>query len=140
MDNRGLEHVIISMTDSLAGSPGQWRFKVGDMWMMCMTDAKQNRMRIMTPIIDVADMHDGELEKCMEANFRSVLDVKYCIADGILWSAYIHPLKELSPGQIEDAIKQVYIASATYGSIYTSSDLYFPKKKEPQVQRGDSKS
>jgi len=140
MDNKGIEKVIISMTDSIAGSPGQWSFKVGDMWMMCITDAKHNRMRIITPIIDIDEMNDGELEKCMEANYHSALDVKYCIADGILWSAFIHPLKELSNGQIEDAIKQVYTASATFGTIYTSTNLVFPERKQPGVQKGDSKS
>ena len=140
MDNQGLERVIISMTDSIAGSPGQWRFKVGDMWMMCVTDANHNRMRIITPIIDIDQMNDGELKKCMEANFHSALDVKYCISDGLLWSAFIHPLKELSPKQVEDAIKQVYTASATFGTIYTSTDLVFPGKKQPTVQKGDSKS
>ncbi len=140
MDNKGLEKVIISMTDSIAGSPGQWRFKVGDMWMMCVSDINHNRMRIITPIIDVSEMNDGELEKCMEANFHSALDVKYCISDGILWSAFIHPLKALNPKQVEDAIKQVYTASATFGTIYTSTELVFPGKKQPAVQQGDSKS
>ena len=140
MDNKGLEKVIISMTDSIAGSPGQWRFKVGDMWMMCVTDANHNRMRIITPIIDIDEMNDGELEKCMEANFHSALDVKYCISDGVLWSAFIHPMKELSPKQVEDAIKQVYTASATFGTIYTSTDLVFPAKRQPAIQKGDSKS
>jgi len=140
MNNKGIEKVIISMTDSIAGSPGKWSFKVGDMWMMCLTDSKHNRMRIITPIIDVAEMNDGELQKCMEANFHSALDVKYCIADGILWSAYIHPLKELNPMQIEDAIKQVYTASATYGTIYTSTELVFPGKKESTSEKEDSKS
>lgn len=140
MENKGIEKVIISMTDSIAGSPGAWSFKVGDMWMMCVTDANHNRMRIITPIIDIDEMNDGELEKCMEANFHSALDVKYCISDGILWSAFIHPLKELSPKQIEDAIQQVYTASATFGTIYTSTDLVFPGKKQPAVQKGESKS
>lgn len=139
MDNPALEKIIISMSDSLTGSPGRWHFKVGDMWLMCITDSEFNRMRIITPIIEVEKMESGELRKCMEANFHSVLDAKYCIADGLLWSAFIHPLKELSSDQIKDAIKQVYSASATFGTIYTSTDLIFPTESPPP-KKGSSKS
>ena len=131
MDNPQLEKVILSMSDSLSGSPGQWRFKIGEMWLMCITDESFNRMRIITPIIEVNKMESGEMQKCMSANFHSALDVKYCIAEGLLWSAFIHPLKELTPHQIKDAIKQVYTASATFGTTFNSTDLIFPTEPAP---------
>ncbi|MBT8220229.1 MAG: YbjN domain-containing protein [Bacteroidia bacterium] len=139
MDNPQLEKVLLSMSDSLSGSPGQWRFKIGEMWLMCITDESFNRMRIITPIIEVGKMESGEMEKCMSANFHSALDVKYCIAEGLLWSAYIHPLKELTPDQIKDAIKQVYTASMTFGTTYNSTDLVFPTEVPPP-KKGTSKS
>jgi len=139
MSNAQLEEIISTVGDSLSGDYGQWRFKVGDMWMICLTDAEYNRMRIITPIIAVNDMNEDEMEKCMKANFHTALDVKYCISDGILWSAFIHPLKELSDDQIVDAIKQVYSASSTFGTIYTSTRLVFPGKKAASTVR-ESKS
>lgn len=140
MNNASLKEIISTVADSLAGEDGQWRFKIGEMWMVCFTDSSHNRMRIITPIIEVAEMHGDEMEKCMTANFHTALDVKYCIADGILWSAFIHPLKELSYKQVLDALGQVFSASSTFGTNYTSTELIFPSKKPKPVPKKQSKS
>lgn len=135
MTQNKLFSIIETMADSIGGGQGQWSFKVGEMWLMCLTDTNHDRMRIITPIIEVAEMESGEMERCLQANFHSALDVKYCIADGILWSAFIHPLSALNPDQVEDAIKQVFVASATYGTLYSSSELVFPGDSQPAPEK-----
>lgn len=129
MNNENLEKILYTLSDSLAGSQGQWFFTAAGREMLCLTDENANRMRIITPIIAVEDLEPGQLEACMEANFHSALDVRYALSEGTLWVAYIHPLRELTKRQAIDAVTQVYNAAETFGTTYNSTDLVFPKSQ-----------
>ena len=118
------------MSDTMAGENGAWEFLVGDVKMICLTDETHNRMRIIAPIAEMKDITEEEISAAMEANFHSALDVRYAISDQIMWSAFIHPLRELSKNQVIDAISQVYSSTLTFGSAYTSTDLVFPNSNE----------
>jgi len=130
MNNEQLEKILYVMSDTIRGQNGQWELIVNELPMLCFTDERNNRMRIICPIKEVKDVTYEEREKCLEANFHSALDVRYAMAEGYMWSAFIHPLKELTKDQVIDAIQQVYVAALTYGDIYTSTDLTFPKSKQ----------
>ncbi len=134
MDNEKLERIIYTMSDTLAGQAGQWKFLIGELPMFCLTDELHNRMRIISPITDVSELGQDELRKCMEANFHSALDVRYSISEGVLWVAYIHPLRELTKDQVIDAVSQVYSAVATFGDTYSSSSLSFPTNDENKTR------
>lgn len=102
-----------------------------------MTDENANRMRIISPIVEVFKLDEKELNNALTANFHTALDVKYAISDEILWSVFIHPLKELSEQQVINAISQVFQANATFGSTYSSTNLVFPgnlPKEEKEVK------
>ncbi len=138
MDNKTLEKAIYIVADSVKGTAGNWQFAVRDRLLICITDKNNNRMRIMTPIIEQKKLAYTDLLKLMEANFHTALDVKYAITNGVLWSVFIHPLKELSKEQVLRAIEQVYTAAHTYGSTYNSTGLTFPnskKEEEEQVKK-----
>lgn len=109
-----------------------WQFLMIETPMICITDENNNRMRIVAPIKKVEEMEEGELTKCMEANFHTALDVKYAISEGVVWSVFIHPLKELSNNQVVDALTQVRAAAQTYGRDYNSTDLVFPKSEKKE--------
>jgi len=134
MDNSALEKVIYVVADSVKGQAGNWQFAVRDRLLICISDTNNNRMRIMTPIIEQKKLAYTDMLKLMEANFHTALDVKYAITDGFLWSVFIHPLKELSKEQVLRAIEQVYTAAHTYGSSYNSTGLTFPNRKEEDKQ------
>ncbi len=84
----------------------------------------------MTPIIEQKKLAYTDILKLMESNFDTALYVKYAISDGLLWSVFIHPLRELSRDQLIDGILQVYTAAHTYGITYNSTSLNFPNRKE----------
>ncbi|MCI4667079.1 MAG: hypothetical protein MRZ79_02890 [Bacteroidia bacterium] len=126
MNNSSLEKVLTQQADSLAGSSGQWQILVKDLMIYVLTDEANNRMRMIAPIIYEEDLTDEMKTKALIANFHTALDVKYAISEGVVWTAYIHPLKELSESQVVDAVKQVYQATATFGYTYSSTDLVFP--------------
>ncbi len=134
-----LKEILTSVSDSIQGNNRQWSFSIKDIGFICVTDSVHNRMRIISPIAEAEKLTSDLKSAALVANFHSALDVKYAIADNILWSAFIHPLKELSEAQIRDAIRQVYSANVTFGTTFSSTNLMFPgskkekKKKTPPV-------
>lgn len=138
MNNEKMGTILESVADSIQGNNGQWQFKVKDVLFMCITDTKHNRMRIISPITEAKQLDDKLKSAALVANFHSALDVKYAIADDILWSVFIHPLKELSEDQVRDAVKQVFAANVTFGTTFSSTDLVFPggsQKKEKKKKK-----
>lgn len=106
--------------------------------IFCIYDEKANRMRIITPIVKRGEVSEKEILNALVANFHSALDVKYALSDEIIWSVFTHPLRELSDHQVLDALDQVYLASATFGSSYSSTTMVFPgntKKKEEKYTK-----
>jgi len=133
MTNESLEKILYVLSDSIQGQTGQWKFKINNRIFICITDQNHNRMRIITPIIEQDKLAYTELVRVLSANFHTVLDVKYALSDEILWSVFIHPLKELSKNQVISAVEQVYAAAATYGTTYTSTNLVFPGVKSQET-------
>lgn len=133
MNNQKLYEIIERVADTVMGQEGRWQFAVKESVMMCLTDESHNRMRIVSPIADVEKLDEELLKNALVANFHTALDVKYAISDEIIWSVFIHPLKELTEAQVEDAISQVYYAKETFGFTFSSTELVFPgntKKKD----------
>lgn len=131
MDNDKLGKILYVIADSIRGQSGNWNFMIKGRQFICLTDAYHNRMRIVSPIIEQDKLSYPDLIKSLTANFHTVLDVKYALSDDILWSVFIHPLKQLTKDQVINAVEQVFAAAATYGTIYTSTSLtYSGSKKE----------
>ena len=140
MDNEKMGKILESVSDSIQGQNGQWQFKVKEVLFMCITDTNHNRMRIISPITEAKRLTEDLKSAALVANFHTALDVKYAIADDVLWSVFIHPLKELTEAQVKDAVKQVYAANITFGTTFSSTDLVFPgsqsKEKEIKKKKG----
>ncbi len=135
MNNQKLGAIIYTLSDDIEGGEGHWQFKIDSLVFICITDELHNRMRIIAPIAEEASITQEQMKRCMQANFHSALDVKYCISDGILWSAFIHPLQELTKDQVLSAISQVYSAALTYGTVYSSGSLSFPTQEERDAKK-----
>ncbi len=125
MNNIELGEIITSVSDSIQGDSGRWQFMIKNTPFFCITDETNNRMRIISPIVESNKLDDELKTNALAANFHTALDVKYAISEGILWSVFIHPLKELTEMQVKDAISQVFFASRTFGTTYSSTDLIY---------------
>lgn len=140
MNNEKMGTILESVSDSIQGQNGQWQFKVKDILLMCITDTKHNRMRIISPITEAKRLDDKLKSAALVADFHTALDVKYAIADDVLWSVYIHPLKELTEAQVRDAVSQVYAANITFGTTFSSTDLVFPGSQKKEETKKKKKS
>ena len=125
MNNTQLEDILAIESDSIIGLQGRWQLTYKEVPMLVITDEKNDRMRIMTPVVETSKLTKEVLSLCLEANYHSVLDAKYAIADAVLWSVYIHPLSPLTKSQVQSALSQVYYASQTFGTTFTSTGLIF---------------
>ncbi len=132
MNNKKIGEILENIADSIQGQNGQWQFKIKETIFMCVTDTKHNRMRIISPITEAKRLDEKLKSAALVANFHTALDVKYAVADDILWSVFIHPLKELTEAQVKDAVKQVYSANITFGTTFSSTDLVFPGSQKAQ--------
>lgn len=133
MTSNNLKALITQVADTVQANGNSIQFAYKETVLICVFDENANRMRIITPIIKKENLEEEQLLNALVANFHSALDVKYALSDEIIWSVFIHPLKELSDHQVLDAIDQVYSAAMTFGSSYSSTTLVFPgntKKKE----------
>ena len=136
MNPEQLETILTEATDTLQHSGNSMRMMYKDRLLICIYDVAANRMRIISPIAGREEVGEKELLNAMVANFHSALDVKYALSDEIIWSVFTHPLKELSPHQVKDAVYQVFSAAATFGSSYSSTSMMFPgntQKKEKKI-------
>ena len=124
--------------DTLKTNGNSYQFLIDDTMLICVYDENANRMRIISPIVEREKIGEEEILNAMVANFHSALDVKYALSDEIIWSVFVHPLRELSDEQVIDAVKQVYTAARTFGGSYSSTNLVFPgntKKKEKTLPK-----
>ena len=137
-NNATLDRLITKVADTVAGQAGNWQFAINERLLICITDEKNNRMRIISPITEFKNLDDTEIKNALIANFHTALDVKYAIADDILWSVFIHPLAELQEAQFLDAIQQVYNAAETFGTSYSSTHLVFPGSQKDAEERPKS--
>ena len=96
--------------------------------IVVMTDERANRMRIMMPIrpFDTQNVDDLQLAViALHANYDRALDARYAVQEGMLWSAFIHPLSSLTPTDLDSAIKQVIALRDNTGTSYSSGAFIF---------------
>jgi hypothetical protein len=127
------------VADTLQNSDNAFQFRYRGKLLICVYDEDANRMRIMAPVVERAEVGEEEILNAMVANYHTALDVRYALSDEIIWSVYLHPLRSLGKAQLKDAISQVYKAVATFGSTYSSSDLVFPGNSRKKEKPGTSK-
>ena len=92
-------------------------------------------MRFIAPIAQADKLSEEHITRSMEANFHTALDARYAISDGVLWSCFIHPLKELAEDQALDALKQVYSCAKTFGTTYSGGSLSFLTNEDRQARK-----
>ena len=125
MDNNHLDELISRIDPNPKGQKGYWQIEYNNIPIYIITSEKANRMRIISPIRSSEDLGKNKLYRMMQANFDSALDARYSIAKGKLWSAFIHPLTELTDEQFFSGLAQTITLVKSYGKSYSSGALVF---------------
>ena len=126
MNNKRIDQIIREYAGELEEAElGYWKFSYDGQYLLIVTDENHNRMRVISPVVLIDEVSNELLFKCMEANFDRALDARYAISGEYLWSAFIHPLAELTDDQLIDALNQVVTLAKNFGMTFTSSELRF---------------
>ncbi|MCB0547278.1 MAG: hypothetical protein KDD19_06780 [Phaeodactylibacter sp.] len=130
MDNKRMQKIFEKESIQVEGEPGAWMAYFKDYILLVITDEPNNRMRVFTPIIEEEAASPAQMSRMLKANFHSALDAKYSVYEGFVVSVFTHPLKELTEGQLLDALSQVAKLAETFGTTYSSTGLIFDKEEE----------
>jgi len=134
MTQERMAEIVAYVAGDLEGPINNIQFVFNEVPMALLSDAKNNRMRIIAPITQVENLTEAHLQATLVSNFHLALDARYAIGQGVLYAMYIHPLKELTDQQLESAISQVSTLRSTFGTNYTSGALTFgaqnPKEED----------
>lgn len=129
-----MEAIVKGLASESEGEKGRVKFVYQNVQMFLISDPVNNRMRIFAPIAKYSDLDKAHIDAAMISNFSLALDARYGVRDGVLFSAYIHPLKELQEEQVKSAVRQVSSLAFTFGTKYTSGEMAFGvKRKEKSV-------
>ena len=135
MNNARMHDLLLRIDPDLKGQLGSWLLKYESLQVQVITDENADRMRVIVPIDKIENVDREEFIRLMQANFDSVLDARYSVANGVLWSAFIHPLSILSDEEFISGLAQAITAAATYGSTYSSGALIFRGGDSDEQQR-----
>ena len=125
MNNERLGALILRIDENADGRPGFWRATVAGRVVTVITDENADRMRIISPVARAEDLDAALMFRMLQANFDTALDARYSIAQGILWSLYLHPLDALSDEQFLTGVGQVVNLAASFGTTFSSGGLSF---------------
>ena len=100
-------------------------FNVDGLQLQMVFDSTADRMRVMIPIAASYDLSDEQLERLMQANFDSALDARYAIAQGAVWSVFLHRLSSLPTEDFASGIAQTVSLVRTYGTTFQSGAAVF---------------
>jgi hypothetical protein len=122
--------VILEVSDDVLIEGNLVHFTFNDVDMILIYDERADRMRIMSPIIPITELNEDILVRALQANFSSVLDVRYAISGETLWSAFLYPTSQLTRLMVLSALQQVSTARIPFGSEYSSGAGHFGIRPE----------
>lgn len=125
MTQAKMEKIVKQMSTKSVGEKGLVEFDYQGVVMMLISDVAHDRMRIIAQIKQFEKVTEAQKDAMLEANFHTALDARYAVRQGILYSAYIHPLSDLTEKELKSALHQVSTLALTFGGTYTSGSLTF---------------
>lgn len=125
MDNATLDIIIRRIDPDVKGGNGYWEMRYEGAAALVVTDQTANRMRIIAQVAVVEGLDQDTLFRVLQANFDTALDARFAIANGILWSAFIHPLGSLDEAEFISGFAQTVTLARNFGVSYSSGALRF---------------
>ena len=100
-------------------------FTIDDTEVTLVFDINADRMRLFSQIAPSDGLSGPQLRRLMQANFDTALDARYAVAQGQLWSTFIHRLTSLTQDDFVSALAQTVTLVKTYGTTYSSGAMSF---------------
>ena len=120
-----MAEILTAIDENATVEPGGMTLTIASVPVTVIVDPRANRMRVLVPISSTQGLAEDDLMRLLQANFDTALDARYAVANGRLWSTFIHPLAELETEQLISGLAQTVTLAQTYGDTYTSGALSF---------------
>lgn len=120
-----LDRLIRGIDEKVQREGAQWRFTFAEHTLLAVADGQANRMRVMVPVTKADALTREALYRTLQADFDAALDARYAIANGLIWSVFLHPLGSLHDDDFLSGVAQVITAARTFGTTYSSGSLVF---------------
>lgn len=121
MTQHQLRDLVIAKGESVRAISNVVQFKYEEVDMILIVDPLSDRMRIIAPIMLYDSLTEDQKYAIAESNFQRALDARYATSNGILYSAFVHPLSNLDHELVTSAMSQVANLVQTFGSSYSGS-------------------
>ncbi len=125
MSGERLAELIGKLDPEVVQNGNSLQFSIGERPHFAVWDSSADRMRLLSPIGEVDMLGEALMFRMLQANYDSVLDARYAVAQGLVWSVFVHPLSSLEEKFLASAISQVHMAAETFGSTFSSGELIF---------------
>lgn len=117
--------VVSQLDEDAELAPNGASFTIDGVKVILVFDVNADRMRLVSDITSDDGFEAEQLRRLMQANFDSALDARYAIAQGTLWSTFIHPLSSLTQDDFISGIAQTVTLVKTFGTTFTSGAFVF---------------
>lgn len=125
MDLESMDRVLRSIATKIEREGGLWALEYLGTPVLIVTDARANRMRVVSPVAEASQVTDEQWAAMHVANFHTALDARYAVSNGVLYSVFLHPLGSLTDAELRSAVSQVVVLSKTFGTTYSSAEIAF---------------
>ena len=130
-----LAEIVLALDPDAQSSGTSFQMVINEVPVVIITDPVADRMRAMTPVTRVGSLSGEQLMRVMQANFDTALDARYAVAQGTLWSTFIHPLSPLEKNQFISGLGQTVNLAQTFGTLYTGGAQSFAGGDSAPLQR-----
>ena len=100
-------------------------FTIDDTMVTLVFDVNADRMRLFSQIRPSDGLSGPQLRRLMQANFDTALDARYAVAQGQLWSTFMHRLTPLTQEDFVSALAQTVTLVKTFGTTFSSGAMSF---------------
>ena len=125
MTQARMEQIFGDQVDAIEGPSGAIRTIVDEVEIYLISDPTSDRMRLLAWVADVNRVDPRIVNVLLQANFYRTLDARYAVSEGIVFSAYLHPLSTLSREELISGFDQVLALAKNFGTTYSSGKLDF---------------
>lgn len=120
-----LLEIVVAIDEAARLTGNGATFEIEDTTVTLVFDVRADRMRLISQIRPSDGLSGSQLRRLMQANFDTALDARYAVAQGQLWSTFMHRMTTLETEDFVSALAQTVTLVKTYGTTYSSGAMSF---------------
>ena len=120
-----LLEIIVTIDEEARLTANGATFEIDETTVTLVFDVNADRMRLLSQIRPSDGLSGSRLRRLMQANFDTALDARYAVAQGQLWSTFMHRMTTLTQDDFVSALAQTVTLVKTYGTTYSSGAMSF---------------